>query len=144
VNEKLPNGENLNVVTLRDYIETLIERDHRSHDRQHELEQRARLDERDSVSLRLEKLNELRSEVVKDRIEYVRRDVFDSQYASLGSRLAELEKNMVRTDALNAHAAEVAKTRKALVYTIVVGGVLAIINFIVNAIQISAANGGGG
>jgi hypothetical protein len=81
--EHAPNGRDLNVVTLRDYIERVVADQEKAvnaalkaHDLRHEANDA-------SVAGRLEKLNELRSEVIQDRGEYVRKDVFETQLKPL-------------------------------------------------------------
>ena len=67
----------------RTHIENIFEEHRRAHSQKHQDDEKALEAARQAVNLRLEKLNELRSEVIQDRGEYVRRDVFESQIKPL-------------------------------------------------------------
>lgn len=51
---------------------------------------------------RLEKLNELRTEVITDRAEYVRKDAHDAEMRALATRLAMLERFQTRAGVIGA------------------------------------------
>jgi len=71
-------------VTLREYLEKIIDLRFKSIDDGTVLA-------RNTMEARLEKLNELRSEVVRDRGEYVRRDVHSREIEAMNNRLSSLE-----------------------------------------------------
>ena len=96
-----PAGFN-SAVTLREYLERAHNDAWRAHSEKHRLENVAIEQARNAIDLRLEKLNELRSEVIQDRGEYVRRDVHDSQIKGLQDKLDALES--FRTKAVGAAA----------------------------------------
>jgi hypothetical protein len=84
-------NESREIITLREYLEKVIALEFRAHGEKHNLEQEAIKQAREQMELRLGKLNELRSEVIQDRGEYLRRDVFESQFDPLMKRLQLLE-----------------------------------------------------
>lgn len=78
-------------VSLREYIERIIDERSKAHDQRHYDEAQAIDQARAAVDLRLEKLNELRSEVLQDRGQFVRRDVYDNDKKGRDLRLQRLE-----------------------------------------------------
>lgn len=62
-------------VTLREYLESRW----LAHDREHAALAESIKVARMVVDARLERLNELRSEVIEDRGEFIRRDIFDAR-----------------------------------------------------------------
>lgn len=89
-------------VSLREHIEAVLAERWQAHDREHadisealtlarEASERALVEARVEINARLDKLNELRSEVLTDRSEYVRREVFDQGAAIRDQRLDVLE-----------------------------------------------------
>jgi len=74
----------------RSHIEAIFAEHRRAHDQKHVDDEKAQEQARRAIDLRLEKLNELRSEVIQDRGEYLRRDVFDSQLQGVLKQISEL------------------------------------------------------
>jgi hypothetical protein len=77
-------SDNAHTVTLRQYLEKIIELRFDAYDK-------ATSRDRVTMETRLEKLNELRSEVMQDRSQYVRQDVFGSRTDRTEERLSSLE-----------------------------------------------------
>src|SRR5687768_13576571 len=67
----------------RGHIEAIFDEHRKAHTQKHTDDERAVDQARQAVNLRLEKLNELRAEVIQDRGEFVRHDVFDAAIAPL-------------------------------------------------------------
>lgn len=95
---KQPRAENGQYVSLRDYIESIMDERQRAHSAEHvlidkaldkaqDLREEAIRQARVVVDSRLEKLNELRAEVVQDRGEYVTRTENDLRFKPI-ERLA--------------------------------------------------------
>jgi hypothetical protein len=78
-------------ISLREYFEALLDAHKESHDQRHIADQAALIAARDSISARLEVLNELRSDVVKDRTQFITREAFEAQYDGLERRCGQLE-----------------------------------------------------
>jgi len=81
VNESSPVHEkNGNTVPLKEYIERIIE----ERDKAVQVAYR-------SMEGRLDRLNELRSEVTEDRAKFLTRDRYDGEHGLLENRVASLE-----------------------------------------------------
>src|SRR5438309_570739 len=85
-------------VPLRDYVDQRLNDANRAvdialsgHEKLHEADQRALQEARVVIDARLEKLNELRQEVTRDRGEYLRNDVYDSKHENLIKRIQVVE-----------------------------------------------------
>lgn len=82
-------------VTLREYVETII----REHEKRQALEVKATVDaltlSRIELERRLEGLNELRQDVVKDRALFVRQDVFESKIKSMDTARQDLKEEVI-------------------------------------------------
>jgi len=92
LNERSPVHEtNGNTVTLREYIEAIIGERDRALQAAFRAQQDALNLATRNLELRLEKLNELRTEVTQDRANFLTRDRYDSQHAALQDRVALLE-----------------------------------------------------
>ena len=86
-------------VPLRDYLEGLRAADHKAdaadwanHRRAHESERQEREEAKQTVAHRLGELNNLRSEVINDRGQFVRRDVMEAEFTSLRKSIADSQK----------------------------------------------------
>jgi uncharacterized Fe-S cluster-containing MiaB family protein len=88
--EQPPNGRDLNVVSLRDYIERVVndqkvavEAALKAHESAHTLEERALVRERSRIDEKMAELNNLRREYVSDRSQYVRLEVMEAELRPL-------------------------------------------------------------
>lgn len=86
VDAALRNQEN-SLERARTHIEAIFDEHRRAHDQKHVDDERAQDAARTAIDLRLEKLNELRSEVLQDRSQFVRRDLYDADVKSLNEKL---------------------------------------------------------
>jgi hypothetical protein len=80
-----------NDVSLREYIEKVESGHWEAHDREHESLANAMRVARDVVEGRLERLNELRTEVLTDRTQFIRRDVFEAYREAVEKRFRSLQ-----------------------------------------------------
>lgn len=85
-----PNGPDLNVVSLRDYIERVVndqkiaaEAALKAHEGTHALEERALVRERSRIDEKMTELNNLRRDYVADRGQYVRVEVMEAELQPL-------------------------------------------------------------
>jgi hypothetical protein len=117
-------------VPLRDYVE-LRWSDHES---VHQSEALARQRALDSMDQRLDAMNEFRASLNDVVNQSVPREMYDQRHAELDRRIQEVERNMVRQGALDAANSELARTRKALAYTILGGVVITLIAAVVDVV----------
>ena len=82
---------NGNTVTLREYIEAIMSERDRALTAAFTAQQAALNLATKNLELRLEKLNELREEVTRDRSQYITRDRYDDAHGVLENRTAVLE-----------------------------------------------------
>ena len=81
------------------------------HRREHETEQRSLELAAAQIERRLDDLNELRAEVLKDRTEYVRLDIYRAEHGALKSELlAQIDKVSGLTEAIRASLDNVQKS----------------------------------
>jgi predicted nucleic acid-binding Zn-ribbon protein len=88
--EHAPNGRDLNVVSLRDYIERVVndqkvavEAALKAHESAHTLEERALVRERSRIDEKMQELNNLRREYVSDRSQFVRTEFMEAELRPL-------------------------------------------------------------
>ena len=92
VNEESPVHErNGNTVTLREYIEAIMSERDRALTAAFTAQQSALNLATRNLELRLEKLNELREEVTRDRSNFITRDRYDDAHEALENKVAVLE-----------------------------------------------------
>jgi hypothetical protein len=82
-------------VPLREYIERIFDEKQKALELAFAAQQKALELATRSMELRLEKLNELRSEVTRDRSQFVRQDVFEGKQDSLEKSIHDLEKAII-------------------------------------------------
>jgi hypothetical protein len=85
------NFSQSSVVSLKEYFTTLLNERCRIIDQRFAEQDRALQLSRDELERRLEGLNQLRQDVVKDRSEYVTRDVYELNHKVLESRINSVE-----------------------------------------------------
>ncbi len=90
-------------VSLRDYIERLFVEHQRAHTVEFASTEEARREAQADVQRRLEGLNELRNEVLKDRNQFLRADVYDQRHEVLANRLEVLERQAIKDTELHAN-----------------------------------------
>ncbi len=91
-----------NDVPLRDYIERLFVEHQRAHTVEHASIEEARREAADDIKRRLGELNQLRSEVVQDRAQFLRSDVYDQKHDALQARVTKLEQQSIKDGELHA------------------------------------------
>jgi len=82
-----------NIVSLREYVDTLLLGYKRAHEKEHELLNQNIVLARDALDVRLEHMNEFRAQVLSDRGEFVNKDKFDLTHAALIDRVSQLERD---------------------------------------------------
>ena len=80
-----------NTVSLREYIEAMMRERDRALTAAFKAQQDALQLATRNLELRLEKLNELRNEVISDRGTFLTRDRYESQHSALEDKVAALE-----------------------------------------------------
>lgn len=73
-------------IDLRHYVERIFDE-----------REKAALVASKNLDERLEKLNELRAEVMRDRDQFLRKDVYDQQHGSLSERVVKVEQFQSKT-----------------------------------------------
>lgn len=118
--DTLPNGDRLPPwgVHLREFLERLLSEYREAHRQKHLDDERALDQARGAIDLRLEKLNELRAEVLQDRGQFVRSDVYKKDVEVLNNAIRELDRKAASAEAVEAY--------KRLVYGAVIVGVVSL------------------
>ena len=145
--EKLPNGRDLNVISLREYVEArfnaldkalevafanatlalstarshieeIFDEHRKAHSERHTADERALQQAREVIDERLAKLNELRSEVLSDRSQFVRTDVYTKDIENMRALLTALDKKSASVEAVESY--------KRVIYGAVIVGVVSL------------------
>jgi len=86
--------EDKNIVHLREHMEALFNERTEGHKHEHQLLEQAVARARETIDLRLESMNEFRSQIQSERETMLSKDKFDVYHEQLSLRVANLEKGL--------------------------------------------------
>ncbi len=81
------------VISLKEFVLTLMENYQKAHDREHELIADALLKASQTMEVRMDALNKLRTDVLTDRGQYITRSIADERFGMLSAQQNRLERN---------------------------------------------------
>jgi hypothetical protein len=79
------------VVSLRQYIEALMNQERKSHAREHELLAESVQHTKENLELRLESMNQFRSQITEERGTMLSRETYETRHVDLERRISLIE-----------------------------------------------------